>query len=296
MTIQQVREFFGKHSPVTAALGALGAALDARASGVPLPPPLAARVDELLAAVGAGDILDGVSAEEARPMVSLIQAIAMLDQRLVDPNRRMSWSYVDPELLQAIGDASSGHAMHLSHGVIPTLGDLAERMRGKGAAFLDVGTGVGALAITMTKLWPEVKVTGIDPWQPAMALARTNVAKAGLEDRIELRELAGEQLEDEAAFDLAWVAVPFMQERAIAPTCARVLRALRPGGWVVVAIPPTTGEDPASAAFRLRMTAWAGHAITPGQIEELLLGKGFTEVRTLPSQGGPNCTVVGRRA
>jgi hypothetical protein len=38
-------------------------------------------------------------------------------------------------------------------------------------AFLDVGTGVGGLAIEAARVWPALRVVGIDQWEPALALA-----------------------------------------------------------------------------------------------------------------------------
>ncbi len=55
------------------------------------------------------------------------------------------------------------------------------------ASFLDVGTGVGQLAVAAAGLWPRATIVGIDVWQPSLERARANVAQAGLGERIELR-------------------------------------------------------------------------------------------------------------
>jgi Methyltransferase domain len=46
-------------------------------------------------------------------------------------------------------------------------------------AFLDIGTGVGRLAIEAARCWPAIQVVGIDPFQPALALARNNIRQSG---------------------------------------------------------------------------------------------------------------------
>ena len=118
-------------------------------------------------------------------------------------------------VLQAAGDISAGFAQGLTRNVAPALEGLSERLARPGATFLDVGVGVASLAIAMARLCPELRIVGVDPWQPSLRLARENVDRAGLGDRIELREQGGETLEDEAAFDLAWLATAFMPERLI---------------------------------------------------------------------------------
>ena len=69
--------------------------------------------------------------------------------------------------------------------------------------FLDVGTGVGRLAIEAARTWPALRVVGIDIWQPALTAARRNVADARLEDRVEVRSQNMLDLSDRASFTLA---------------------------------------------------------------------------------------------
>src|SRR3978361_155071 len=67
------------------------------------------------------------------------------------------------------------------------LPDLGERLQAPGARFLDVGTGTAWLAIGVAQSHPQLHVTGLDIFEPALELARGNVAESGLADRIELR-------------------------------------------------------------------------------------------------------------
>jgi methylase of polypeptide subunit release factors len=87
--------------------------------------------------------------------------------------------------------------------------ELSHVLRRPGA-FLDVGTGVGELAIEAAGSWPALRIVGIDPWEPALTLARKNLAKSGLVERVELRSQRMEQLEETATFTLAWVPGPFI--------------------------------------------------------------------------------------
>jgi SAM-dependent methyltransferase len=153
------------------------------------------------------------------------------------------------------------------------------------------------LAIALAQMWPELRIVGIDPWQPSLALARENVEAANLGDRIELREQVGEAIDDVDAFDLAWLPFPFVPERAIGPTCERTLRALRPGGWIIVSMSGHGALEPLpAAAMRLRLTLCGGPDWTSAQAESLLRDQGYVDVRTLAhAPGSVLCNVVGRR-
>ena len=52
---------------------------------------------------------------------------------------------------------------------------------------LDLCTGNGSLAVLAAMAWPEVQVTGADISESALAVARINVDKHGLQDRIALQ-------------------------------------------------------------------------------------------------------------
>jgi predicted O-methyltransferase YrrM len=156
--------------------------------------------------------------------------------------------------------------------------------------------GVGGLAIAAARTWPELAVVGIEPWQPSIALARENVAKANLQGRIELREQRAEEMTDDQAFDLAWLPAIFMPQAAVRPSCERILRALRPGGWLLFnAVQP--GLDPQSdALWWLRMAMFGDSALPSAEAESLLRDLGFTDVRTLCSPAGSFMRIVaGRR-
>jgi methylase of polypeptide subunit release factors len=87
--------------------------------------------------------------------------------------------------------------------IAPQFEDLAACLNGRDGRFLGVSVGVGRLSIAIARRWPSLTVVGIDTWAPSLALARNNVAVTGLQDRIELRGQAGEELSDEKAFDRA---------------------------------------------------------------------------------------------
>ncbi|HET7536615.1 MAG TPA: peptide chain release factor N(5)-glutamine methyltransferase [Candidatus Didemnitutus sp.] len=51
---------------------------------------------------------------------------------------------------------------------------------------LDLGTGTGAIALALAKVWPNAVVTGVEKSADALALARENAVTLGLEMRVQL--------------------------------------------------------------------------------------------------------------
>ncbi|HEY2512617.1 MAG TPA: class I SAM-dependent methyltransferase [Polyangiaceae bacterium] len=278
------------------ALAVLGAELDARVSGTSIHPSLRPQVDAVLRESGALQALEGVGSAEMAPLLSELRHFWDLDDDfLATPGRAPGWRYAETSMLQRSGEITEGFANVLPR-LLPSLAGLAARLEGSGPAFLDIGTGVARLAIGMARKWPSLRVVGLDVWGPALALARGNVAEAGLQDRIELREQAGEDLADDRVFDLAWIPAPFVPSQALGRLVEQVHRALKPGGWLLFAA-AKPGEDLRGAALRFRVALYGGAPSTQEEIETLLGEKGFAEVRVLP--GPPRdfkIIVAGRRA
>lgn len=296
MSIEALRELIAQLSASSTALAVLGAELDARASGKPIDPSLRPHVDAVLRESGALAALEGTSPAEVAPLLAEVRHFwALDDDFLKTPERAPGWRYTDTEVLQGGGEITEGFASVLPR-LLPALDGLAARLEGPGGSFLDVGTGVARLAIGMARRWPSLRVVGLDVWGPSLEIARKNVLDAGLQDRVEVREQAGEKLDDERAYDLAWLPAPFVPAPALAPLVERTLRALKPGGWLLFAA-AKPGDDLRGAALRFRVALYGGAPSTQPEIEELLADKGFTEVKTLP--GPPKdfkMIVAGRRA
>jgi predicted O-methyltransferase YrrM len=300
MSMQALRGFIGQATINNGAFTALGALLDAKASGIALEPKVDTAVKKLLAAVGfEASVLESITPQEAGPMLAEIRHTTSFNRGLLyAASRSTSWSYSDPVVLQEIGDFARIHATAITNAIIPACDGLKARFERPGAVFLDVGVGVAGTAIAMADKWPSLRVVGIDVWQPSLALARENVAKAGLRDRIELREQACENLTDDSAFDLAWLPVAFMPERILPAALKATLRAVKPGGWAVLASANLDVLEPAArAAWELRLTTFGGPLWDTKAIEDVVRTAGFESVRMLPvPPGNPAAFIVGRRA
>jgi SAM-dependent methyltransferase len=296
MSVQSLREFMARHTASATGLAALGAALDAKATGAPLDPSLDARVRALLATLGVGDALSDVTAEEAKPLMTEIRVMAAFDAKLLSAQTRTTtWNYTDPAVLEGAGAMSAGFVGPMAQVLLPGLEGVMDRLNAPGGTFLDLGVGIAGLAIAVAKRWPTLRVVGVDPWQPSLALARENVAKAGLKDRIELREQRAEDLKDDRAFDLAWIPAPFFPRRAVKPACERILQALRPGGWVLFNAVQPGIDAQTDAMWWLRMTMFGDSAMPSGEAEALLGDVGFADVKTLGSPAGSFMRIVAAR-
>lgn len=61
---------------------------------------------------------------------------------------------------------------------------LQEKLTAPPARILDLGTGSGAIALALAKIYPEAAVTAVDKSEAALALARENAGTAGLVGRV----------------------------------------------------------------------------------------------------------------
>jgi hypothetical protein len=147
-----------------------------------------------------------------------------------------------------------------------TARDLIERP-GLAAALdgrlIDVGTGVAALALEAAAERPRLTVAGIDIWEPALALARANVAASPHAARVEVRRQNVTALDQVAAYTLAWLPVPFLPRAAASAALDRLTAPLMPDGYLAVGLylPPadTVGAALAAAPDAQRRPCLAEH-------------------------------------
>jgi ubiquinone/menaquinone biosynthesis C-methylase UbiE len=301
MIAAAIRELMAKNLTASTGLAALTASLDARVNNHALDPILAERIEDLLVALGfpkkAIDDIKVANPNDLRPLLGEIRHQLGFDAKLLHTETRVAaWSYKDTTLLQDIGDFARLHGDAITRGIIPALEGMSDRFAA-GATFLDIGVGVAGTAIQLAENLPKTKIVGIDPYLPSLNLARANVAKANLEDRISLREQGAESLEDDQVFDLAWMPIPFMKESVVPRAVERTFRALRPGGWMVLAFMDCeSGDDATRAARRLRLAMWGSGLWTMERMQELLKANGLKSVRDIPSPpGSPARFAVGQR-
>jgi 2-polyprenyl-3-methyl-5-hydroxy-6-metoxy-1,4-benzoquinol methylase len=224
----------------------------------------------------------------------LLQAQAFYD-RAARKEPTTGWRHTDPAILQTQGDGSAMLAPVMKNMIVPQLGDLGERMARPGAKFLDVGVGVASLAIAMARLWPELRIVGVDEYDVPLTIARDHIARAKLGDRIELRQTRIDTFGDEGAYELAWLPSFFIAPDKVAAATARVSAALKPGGWMIFGAFATTGATKACAIVGMLADLWGGRTFSPAEVEPTLATAGLANVRILPGPGGV-VLAVGQRA
>jgi SAM-dependent methyltransferase len=273
------------------ALAALGAELHLRQKGADGDPRVRAILQQIVQHLDPM-LLDGADVNQMAAVFGGIQSYFRQAIDLVEnPTRPPGWAF-DPTVLQAQGRLS-WVVVHEIDNLGATRPDLEKTLRGPGA-FLDVGTGVGWLAIEAAHVWSAMKVVGIDPWETALNLARENVASSDVAERIELRAQGVEQLDDRDAFTLAWMPGVFLSHDIVADALQRTRQALKPSGWLVFGLYASPPDPLGEALTALRTVRSGGHPWLPVQIEDCLRQLGFEQIETVKTNS-PVAVVIGRR-
>ena len=270
------------------ALAAVTARLRLDELGIEGDPAVRAQLDRVTEALGAEQHIQELDDGERSVAVSFARSyLAQALDLLEDPARAGSWNYADPVLLQAQGSSSALVARLIADS-------------GLGAAdarILDVGTGVGGLAVAFATTFPESTIVGVDPWEPALALARERVASAGLDGRITLLSQTVQELEDPDGFDLVWLPSFFIPEAVLDPALARIETLMRPDATLVLGLYDATDDGSLASAVHGLFTVRAGGSVVyPEDALARLRRAGFDDVRELERDwDAPLRLVVGRR-
>ena len=179
--------------------------------------------------------------------------------------------------------------------LFPHVPGLLDRLGSDSGAFLDVGAGVAAVSIAMCRQYPAHAGGRPGARAAPLALARRNVAGAGLEDRIELRDQRVEELAEEEAFDVAWLPASFLPADTFATALTAVHRALRPGGLLLTGALDGSGADGEAAVTRLRLALWGGENLAPAEVVAMIEAAGYVDVTAVERQGGRLVPVHARR-
>jgi hypothetical protein len=146
--------------------------------------------------------------------------------------------------------------------------ELTGRLDAPGCSILDAGTGLAAIAVTLAWEFPRAHAGGIGALDRALDLARAELASAGeVAGRVSLRQLDTAGL---ASYDLVWLPALFLADAALSAALPRVINALVPGGWIVVA---TIRRRASFSALASSGVSWPVFSGLAGQSCPLLSGQ-----------------------
>jgi 2-polyprenyl-3-methyl-5-hydroxy-6-metoxy-1,4-benzoquinol methylase len=286
--LAKTREFVN----ATQLMGALGAELRLRQTGQKGDSQVRDAMNAALKNLEPG-LLDGLEPGQTATVIGhLTSALQDALEFLSEPNRAPGWGYTDPAILQERGRGSRSVARNFAN--------LARQRPALDAAltdcdFLDVGTGVGWLAIEAAKQWPDMRIVGLDIWEPSLELAETNISSEGLQDRITLRRQSVSDIDDEAAFDVIWLPSSFLPRQVVNSALPCLNRALRPGGFLFFGGIPSRSDSLSQSLSDLEIIRRGGHPWRVEEITELLHGTGFNDIEIVEGGGGNNSHIIARR-
>ena len=140
--------------------------------------------------------LDGLDAQQVSDALEYVTFLmGEATELFQNPDRPPAWVLRDPAVLQALGQASRQNV----RSIVTLANDRPRLAASLAGRFLDVGTGVGAMAPEAAELCPSLQVVGLDIWEPSLALARANVAASPHAARVEIRAQNVTQLDELAA-------------------------------------------------------------------------------------------------
>jgi precorrin-6B methylase 2 len=271
------------------ALAVIGAVLRLRRTKQQAHPAVQAELLAALQAVlpGGLDDLDERQISDALSFVTvMIEDAADLFR---NADRAPGWAFRDAAILEAQGQASRQNIRN----IIALAADRPDLRTSLAGRFLDVGTGVGAMALEAAELCPSLEVVGLDIWEPSLALARANVAASPHAARIEIRAQNVTQLDEPCGYTLAWLAAPFMERPVAEAALDRLAVALAPNGYLVVGLYAMPADKAGAALTALRIVRSGGHVWDRAEMAGQLRMRGFCEVETCVNP--PTWFVIGRR-
>ncbi len=287
MSFEDVMAAVMRWTTATEALAALGAELSLAQTGESAPPEIAGALRAVSTAAGLPDVSDLDPQQRAVALGVIRLYVHQALDLLAEPGRAPGWTFTDPVILDGWGRGST---------MVPAVIANAHPDLGAVTSFLDVGTGVGLLAVAAANLWPAAEIVGIDPWTPSLDRARDNVMQAELSHRITLRQQDAVEIDDVDTYDCIWVPTFFLSESALEQALPALFGALRPGGWFALGRFRPAPDPLVEATATLRTIRGGGCDLEAKRAVELLEQTGCESVQVVPPKGPvPLELIIGRR-
>jgi SAM-dependent methyltransferase len=180
------------------------------------------------------------------------------------------WQSGDRAILHAQGRASTRLARVIEDELLPRMPEARDALSAGRGRLLDVGVGVAALSIALAERFPRIHIVGVDVLPAALEIAGTQIAVAEMRETIELRLQSVADITDETAFDLAWMPQMSIARDELDAGLERVWTALRPGGWIILALAGDGDGGRIDAYHALLATTFGGGPMSVEEGTQLL--------------------------
>jgi len=193
---------------------------------------------------------------------------------------KAGWLYTDENILQAQGAFSEIVVMDF----IPLFPDIKTLLQKPGAKFLDVGAGVGKIALKACELYPNITAVALEPAEVPYFLAEKNLAASSFGNRLKLLKMGVQDLNEDETFDVIWVAQAFIFDEHFIPSLKKLKKALKPGGILLtVEFHEKPLEEKTLEFYTMDlMSALYGVIRTPTEVINLLRMNDFRNIKSLP--------------
>lgn len=251
--------------------------------------------DEAACAVltAAGLDVDGLDARFREPRAAEASG-TLLKAAAIATGKPVSWADQSDEAIIAQGRASGMFTPNFLAN-LDLMPGMRELLAQPNAAILDVGVGIAGIAVSLAEALPTVRVVGIDVLPHVLALAAQTLAASPAGDRVELRLQSIDTLEDTDRYAFAWVPSPFIPEVPLIEGLRRVVRAVVPGGYVLLPHTRFDGVPLDDAVTRFQIASYGGTALDAAQAAEMLRAAGLPVTFTQPMPPGAPALAIGHR-
>ena len=216
-----------------------------------------------------------INEQQVPQLLTVIEmAFAEAGELLRHSERGAGWQVEDVELLQTQGRASRSVFTRILS-LAETRPLLREALNG---TFLDVGTGVAGIALEAARTCPNLQVDGIDIWEPALALARKNVAESPYSDRVRIMNLDISALATEQRHSLVWLPTMFLKRSVLEQALDRIVVASCSGAYLIAALYTQPKDSFTAVLSTLRTMRSGGEVTDPSELQDMLKSRGYTDL------------------
>jgi 2-polyprenyl-3-methyl-5-hydroxy-6-metoxy-1,4-benzoquinol methylase len=210
-----------------------------------------------------------------------------------------------PECVVALDMISSGqYEQRLTNYWLSKLPDVVARLQ-RGGRVLDVGCGVGRVAVALAKAFPKCEVIGLDPDPESIKKARESAADAGVGDRVRFLANTTRDIDRGDGFDLITACDCVHDFSAPRQTLGEMRALLKPNGTLFLVEPkaadrledninPITAMYFGFSLFHCMTQSLAqggpglGTCMGPTRMEKLLREAGFARFEKLDIKSQTN--------